>query len=120
MGQEAGVLAEALPAVQALIGFLPLVELLLGDEVRMVAEAPPALGTLVGMLPDVCPQVPAQVVLLIEGFPTLAAPARFVLAAHPGLDPGFLGTDFTGVILHLPGTVSLRSLWPGFLLWVFS
>lgn len=92
----------------------------MGDEVRMVTEATPVLGALVGTLPSVRPQLPAQFVLPIEGFPTLAAPVHFFLGAHPSLDSSFLGMDFTGVILHLPGMVLPLSLWSGFLLLVFS
>jgi len=76
VGQEVGLLAEALAALCAGEGALPRVHPAVGQEVGPLAEALPAVPTPVGFLSGVDPLVRDEALLLSETFPALGAAER--------------------------------------------
>lgn len=86
VGDQARALAEALPALGAPVRLLARVDPLVGAEVGAVAESLPAHGTLVRPLPGVRALVLGQVGLFAKAFATFRARVRL---CHSSRNPSF-------------------------------
>ncbi|KFU94592.1 hypothetical protein M959_05722, partial [Chaetura pelagica] len=73
VGQQVGLLAEALATLGAGERPLARVDAAVGDEVGALAEALPAVPAAIGLLPGVDPLVGDQALLLPEALPALGA-----------------------------------------------